>query len=460
MAIGQELADYALAFSFENLSDREVHAAKRVLIDMLACAIGAYQSDSSKIVRAVVEEQGGVPESTVIGSGTRVPCANAALANGAMVRYLDYNDTYFKSAGKLRLGIHPNELIPAALAVGERGHSSGKEVITAIVLAYDLAAKFVDASSARPLESIGWHYSTIAGFIVSLYTGKLLGLSREQLAHAVGIAGVHSATLGIIDAAGEAYNMTKNIGLPHVAHGGITAALLAQKGFTGPARVIEGNKGFVHTIMSGRYDLDILTAGKRPSAILETDQKKLAAEHTTQGALNAVLQLVKEYDLRPEQIDRVKLETTTRTAEHTGDVAKRYPDNKETADHSLYYLTAIAIIDRAVGPGQYTTDRLTSPRVRSLIDKVMVEANPDLDDFIFAGIAYISTTDGRELQCRVEYPKGNSRNPMSDEELIEKFQEVALQLMNKERAKQITDSVFRLDKLSDIGSLMTTLSFV
>jgi 2-methylcitrate dehydratase len=459
MTVALELAQFARGFSYEDLSDPEVHAAKRVLIDMIACAIGAHESDSGRIVRRVMEEQGGSQESTLIGSRMRVPCANATLANGTMTRYLDYNDTYFRANGQLRFGIHSNELIPAVLAVGERQHASGKEIITAIALAYDLAARFIDASFAQNLHLRGWHYSSIAGFVVALYAGKLLGLNTEQLANAVGIAGVHGLTLDIIDAQGEPYNMTKNIGLPYVAQAGVMAALLAEKGFTGPVRTIEGNKGFVQTVMGGVYDLEVLTAARNQPALLEVHQKNLAAEHTTQGALNAVLKLVKDHDLQPKDIRRVRIEATTRTANHTGDFIKRYPVDKETADHSLYYLAAIAITDREVGPGQYTSDRYINPAVLRLIDKITVEANPELDGFIFAGIAHIFTEDGRELTCRVDYPKGNSRNPMTDEELVKKFQGTASQFMDKGQMDRTVDSVFKLNELSDIGALMAHLSF-
>ena len=206
-----------------------------------------------------------------------------------MVRYLDYNDTYFRSAGKLRLGIHPNELIPSVLAVGEREGASGKEVIAAIALAYDLAERFVDASVGNPLKASDGITPSWPATSSALCAGRLLGLDDAQLVHALGIAGVHSATLGIIDAAGETYNMTKNVGLPWVAHTGITAALLAQKGFTGPARIIEGNKGLVKTLMLGRYDLETLFAPRGRHVLLEMDQKNLVAEHTTQGALNGIL---------------------------------------------------------------------------------------------------------------------------------------------------------------------------
>ncbi len=150
---------------------------------------------------------------------------------------------------------------------------------------------------------------------------------------------------------------------------------------------------------------------------------------------------------------------TDRLSYHTGDYVKRYPVDKETADHSLYYLVAIAVTDRAVGPAQYTPDRYASPVVRALIDKVSIAANTDLDDLVFAGIAHISTQDGRELVRRVDYPKGNSRNPMNDKDLVEKFRGTAVPVVGEEAAARIVDRVFELETLSDVGTLMSELRF-
>ncbi len=262
MTLSEELAKYTCKLSFIDLSNAEVHAMKRSILDTLACALGGYQGSSSRIIRSLVAELGGPEESTVIGSGNKVLCANAALANGAMVRYPDYSDTYHNLKKLLtnepRTGWHPSELIPAALAVGERQHSNGKELITAVAIGYNVVGSFADSITCMPLANRGWHMATLAGFVVPLYVGKLLGLSQEQMVNAIGIAGTFSPTLGIIDATGEEYNMTKNIGIPHVAQNSIIAALLAQKGFTGSNRVIEGNRGFIQSIVAGDFDTTVL----------------------------------------------------------------------------------------------------------------------------------------------------------------------------------------------------------
>jgi len=283
-------------------------------------------------------ELGGPEEATVIGSGIKVPCANASLANGAMVRYLDYNDTYRKTAKNFFTGWHPSELIPAALAVGERQHATGKELITAVALGYEMIGRFVDAITVRPLSKRGWHMATLAGFVVPLFVGKLLGLDHKQMANAVGIAGTNSPTLGSTNAPGEESNMTRNIGIPLVAQGSIEAALLAQHGFTGPDRVIEGNRGLVESILAGDFDTPTLLKKREEPTASCTITKYFPAETCAQGAITAIVKLVHDHSIRPEQVRMVRIQVDTRGAEHIGDPAKRYPQNKETADHSLYYL--------------------------------------------------------------------------------------------------------------------------
>jgi 2-methylcitrate dehydratase len=459
VSITSELAQYVSESSIQDLSDDEAHAAEKATLDAVACAIGGYEAPSSEFVRSVVEELGGREESTVIGTGIKVPCTNAALANGAMLRYLDYNDTYGITRGTHITALHISELIPAILAVGERQHSSGEEVITAIALAYELGGRFVDASGDIPANVRGWHSATLAGFIVPLCVGKLLGLTQEQIVNAVGIAGTHSATLSIIDAPGEVYTMAKNLAIPRTAQNGILATLLAKKGITGPNRIIEGNCGLVQSIMSGDYNPWVLTKRKDPPTLLQTQMKPFCAELTTQGVLSAVIQLVNAENISPEQVTEVKLEVSTRCAKHTGDPIKQHPLTKETADHSIYYLVAMAIRDRAVGPDQYTMENLKNPEVHSLIDRIIVEPNATLNEFYSAGIAHIYTRDKRELSCRIDYPRGHYLNPMTEEELAEKFRGVALRHLDEQRVQQIIETIYALQKLNDISELMQMLAF-
>lgn len=303
------------------------------------------------------------------------------------------------------------------------------------------------------MEKKGWNGDTRGAYIMPLVVGKLLALNESQMENAVGISGSCHAVLGILDTPAEEYTMTKNIRFPTMAYSGIWAAMLAKQGFTGPTSIIEGHDGFVQAVMNGQYDLGKLTNLKGKFAIRETCIKSIVADFSTHGHLTATLTLASEHDIKPEEVAEIRLTTSKRCAEHTGDPVKKYPKNKETADHSSYYLTAIAIMDRQIGPDQFTPEKYQDPRVLALIDKVVLKGDPDLDKARPAGISEIITKGGKKYQTRINYPKGHARNPMTDEEIIQKFKSMASKYMSEKQMKQIIDTVFDLDKVDDVTKL-------
>jgi 2-methylcitrate dehydratase len=459
MTVARKLANYARGLTFEDLPSEVVQQTKRLLIDALGCCIGAFEADASKIVHSLVEDLGGPAESTVIGSGLRTNCLNATLVNGLMVRYLDYNDLYVVPAGKWYVGVHPSDSIPGILAVGERMNSSGKDVITAIVLSYELSARFCHGATNPPLSKLGWNADTRGVYTMPLVAGKLLGLAEEQLANAVGISGCHGMILGILDTAAEEYSMTKNIRYPLTAHGGILAALLAKRGFTGPTTVIEGADGFNETVMKGSFEFEKFTDLDGPFYIMDTGFKALCAVGAVQGHLNATVELVNKHAIKPEDVDRVRVIAGTRPIEHTGDPAKKYPTNKETADHSSYYLTAIAIVDRIVGPEQYQPWKYKDSRVLELIDKITLEIDPEMDKLPRSGMSEITTKDGKRHALRIDYPKGDPKNSMSDKELEDKFKSMASKFMSAEQMERVIETIYQLEGLDNVGNLMKQLIF-
>jgi len=264
---------------------------------------------------------------------------------------------------------------------------------------------------------------------------------------------------GILDTPAEEYTMTKNIRFPMMSYAGIFAAMLAQKDFTGPTGMIEGHDGFVEVIMDGDYDLDKLLRFKGKFAIRETCIKSIIADFSSHGHLTATLTLAREHDIKPEDVIEVRITTSKRCAEHTGDPVKKYPKNKETADHSSYYLTAIAIIDREIGPDQFTPEKYNDPKVRELIDKVVLQGDPKLDKFRPAGISEIITKQGKKYSLRVDYPRGHARNPMTGEEVVDKFKSMASNHMSEYHMDQVIHTVFALDKLDHIGKLNRLMAF-
>jgi 2-methylcitrate dehydratase len=458
--MARELARYATELTFQDLSEDVVHQTKRVVVDTLGCAIGGYESEANRAIQELIKELRHPEESTVFGSGLKTSCLNAAFANGAMVRYLDYNDTAFIIQGETyRTGYHPSEVIPAILALAERQHLSGSDVITAIVMGYDLSLSFLEGVVGPGMEKRGWNGDTRGAYIMPLIAGKILGLNETQMENAVGISGSCHAVLGILDTPAEEYTMTKNIRFPTMAYSGIWAAMLAQKGFTGPTTIIEGHDGFIEAIMKGDYDLTQMVPAKGKFAIRETCIKSIIADFSSHGHLTATLTLVNEHDIKPEDVAEVRITTSKRCAEHTGDLVKKYPKNKETADHSSYYLTAIAIIDRQIGPDQFSPEKFQDPKVRELIDKVILQGDPNLDKARPAGISEIITKQGQKYRCRVDYPRGHARNPMTDEEIVEKFKSMASKHMGEEQMSQIIGTILKLDRLDDIGKLNSLMVF-
>ena len=459
MTIARNLADYAVGFDYKDLPQEVVHVAKRVLLDTLGCAIGGYDSDASQIVQSLLKELGTSSESTIIGSGMKTNCLNATLANGIMVRYLDYMDQISIPVGNWYVYAHPSEVIPGILALAERQHSSGAEVLTANILGYELSARFCAATTIVPIAKKGWTPDTLGVYVMPVLAGKILGLNTDQIENAVGISGCHGMVLGILDSAKEEYSMTKNMRFPSTAREGILAALLAQKGFTGPTRVIEGEYGFIDSVMDGDFNVEKLTDFSSGFRILDTESKAWPACGTIQGHLNATLNLVKEHDIKPEDVAQVRISAGTRSVQHTGDPIKRYPKNKETADHSAYYVTAVAIKEQTLGPDQYSPQKYNDPVIKELIGKINLEIDTNLDHFGRAGITEITTKQGATYRCRVDYPKGHPNNPMTGDEISDKFHTLASKFMDEEQIKQIIDTIYSLEELDDISRLMDLLAF-
>jgi len=464
MSVARQLVDLSFDPAFREPPREVLHEAKRALVDMFGCAIGGYSGTASRIMREFAQDLGGAKDSTIIGSGEKTSCLNAALANGVMVRYLDFNDTYLIPVGKEVLGNHPGELIPAVLALGEQRETRGIDVLRTIVMGFELSARFNDAcanaSASNPtIETKGWNTDSRGAFLMPIIAGHLLGLDRDQMEHAVGIGGSTNMILGVLDATGEDYSMTKNLRFPRTAYGGIMAAMQAKRGLTGPKRVIEGNKGFVSSVMRGDMNLDLLLAPVTKFHIRDTIYKAVAADASTHGHVNATIALAKEHDIQADEVEKIIVKAGTRCVEHTGDPVKKYPQNKESADHSSYFLTAISIIDRRVGPNQYTPEKWNSSAVRELIGKITFEADPELDRFGRAGITEIHTKDGKVHSRRVDYPIGDPKNPMSDRDLEEKFSDMAQPFMTQDRRSELLERVYSLEAAASVHGLMQASRF-
>ncbi len=444
----ETIARWSCDLSYRDLTPESIEAAKRFLYDSLGCALGGYQTHDVKIFLDHEREMGGSGPCTVIGAGDRLSPVAAAMLNALMIRAMDYNDIYWKQDPS-----HPSDLISAPMALAERGRLSGKELILGIVLAYEVAMRLCHVA-VPGIRERGWHHATLMGYAAPIAAGRMIGLTWEQMQHAIGIASCRCFTLGC--AVAGTLTMMKNTVSPMATRAGVEAALLAQRGYTGPEGVIEGKEGMVHCLGKA-WDPSWLT--ERPGErfmIADCGMKSYPVEALMHSSLSATLHLLEEHRLQAEKVSEVRIESIARAADILSDPAKYDPQSKESADHSLPYAIAAALAEGRVTPLEFTEEKLWDQRLRAQMAKVKVVANEEFEKAFPArqcARVTITTTDGKAFTHQVDVPKGDPRDPMSDDELQVKFDALAEPIMSDARRTELRDTVFALDKLDDVTEL-------
>ncbi|MBN1213094.1 MAG: MmgE/PrpD family protein [candidate division Zixibacteria bacterium] len=441
-SVSHQIAEYAVGLKYKDLPDGVVNEVKRFLYDSVGCAFGGYRTRDVNILRDIYKEMAGKGEATIIGFGDKIPAVNAALVNSLMVRALDFNDIYWKEDPS-----HPSDLIPAALAVGELVDASMKDVITAIVLAYEFEMRLCEFAVPGVRER-KWHHATLTQFVSPIVAGKLLDLSVEQMVNAIGINGAHNHTIGC-PTAGK-LTMMKNTVDPMAVQSGVFAALMAQKGFSGTEAVFEGKEGFMD-VFGPEWDLEKLTGGLGSSfKILECSMKAFPTEALTHTHITTTLKVVKENDISYDKIDQVTVTTIARACDILFDPHKYQPESRETADHSLPYCIAAALVDHQVTTNSFSDEKLKDPRIWEVINKIKGKASKEFEAMFPAkqpSKVEVKTTDGKKFEAYLEYPKGDPREPMSEEDLQAKFNALSDGLLSKERQNKIKKLVFACEKM-------------
>ncbi|MBK9118088.1 MAG: MmgE/PrpD family protein [Phycisphaerales bacterium] len=447
--ISGKLAQWATAVRFEDLTPEAIAAAKRFLIDTLACALGGAQVHDCTLFlehyRAL--EQSG--PCTIIGHGDRMNVVATSMLNALMVRSQDYNDIYWQQDPS-----HPSDLASAPLAIAEWHKLSGRDLLVGLVLGWDVTMRLCHVA-VPGIRERGWHHATLMAFATPVVAGRMLGLTAEQMQHAIGIAACHRFTLGC--AVAGKLTMMKNTVSPLSTRDGVEAALLAQRGYTGPEGVFEGKEGMSHCL-GAAWDWSWITErlGDR-WMIGACGMKSFPVEALMHSPLSATLHLMETHDLRAEQVAEVLVESIARAADILSDPAKYDPQSKESADHSLPYCLAAALAERRVTPREFREEKLWDARLRAQMKKVRVVANADFERAFPAkqcARVTITTVDGRKLTHQLDVPKGDPRDPMTDRELVDKFDALAEPLLSADRRKRLRATVYELESLSTVGELL------
>ena len=446
------MSRWAAGLTYPQLSQEAVYQAKRFLLDSVGCALGGYQQHDVKIALAVLDEIAGDGPATVIGTGKRIDPVSASLANGLMIRCMDYNDIYWKQDPS-----HPSDIFPAALAGCERAKSDGKELIVGLVLGHEFEMRFCEAAFPGIRER-GWHHATLTAFVSPIVAGRAMHLGWEQIQHAIGISASRHATLGAVTAG--KLTMMKNTVDPMATQSGVLAALMAEKGYTGPEHVVDGKEGLTHCF-GPAWKLNLLTDGLGESwRITQCGMKAFPTEALTHTPISAVLDIVKSNDLKPEQVEKVQIRSLARAADILSDPSKYDPQSKETADHSLPYVIAAAIAERQVTPVQFEMKKIMDPTIRAQLKKVEVVADPEIEKVFPAlqrVIVNLTATDGRTFTKQLDYPKGDPRNPLSDAEVEEKFAALADGVLSEGAQKKLKDAIWNLEKIGSVSKLMALM---
>jgi len=447
-----KMARWAAALDYKHLSQDAIYQAKRFLLDSVGCALGGYKQHDVKIALEVFDEIAGRGSSTVIGTGKRIDPVSASLANALMIRCMDYNDIYWKQDPS-----HPSDIFPAALACCERAKSDSKELIVGLVLGHEFEMRFCEAAFPGIRER-GWHHATLTAFVSPIVAGRALHLGWEQIQHAIGISASRHATLGAVTAG--KLTMMKNTVDPMATQSGVLAALMAEKGYTGPEHVVDGKEGLTHCF-GPEWKLNILTDGLGESwRITQCGMKAFPTEALTHTPISAVLDLVKSNDLKQEQVTKIQIRSLARAADILSDPSKYDPRTKETADHSLPYVIAAALAERQVTPVQFMMEKIMDPVIRAQLKKVEVVADPEIEKVFPAlqrVIVNITTTDGSSYSKQLDYPKGDPRNPLTDAEIEEKFAALAEGVLSVKAQKKLKDAIWNLEKVGLVSKLMALM---
>jgi 2-methylcitrate dehydratase len=448
MTHAERLAEFVARAAYEDLSDAAVRELKIRVLDSLGCAVGALGGEPVRLVREQIEEFGGNPLVTLIGGGKTAP-HHAALYNGALVRYLDYNDSYLAKGETC----HPSDNLGAVLAASEYAGGNGQDLLAALTVAYAVQCRL---SEVAPVRYKGFDHATQGAYAAAAGAAKALGLDACKTMNAVAISGTANNALRVTRT-GSLSNW-KGLAYPITAFAATHAAFLAARGITGPREVFEGNKGFMEAI-AGRFELD--WRQEDLEVVTRTIVKKYNAEVHSQSALEGILELREEHGIRPEEVEEVELETFDVAYDIIGggeEGEKKTVRTKEEADHSLPYLLAVALLDGEIYPAQYASERIAREDVQKLLQRVEVRPADDLSERFPREMPCRLRVLTKSGECEVEKRdyEGFSTRPISWERATEKFERLAAPYADEKLRNSIAYAVRHVEDV-EVGELAELL---
>ena len=446
-ATAEKFSAYAADLSYADLTPTAIHSTKRCIVDSIGCAFGAFDADPVKAVRALASQITATRPATLIGTRIKSSPEQAGFVNAAMIRYLDFSDDYFGQS--MQAGPHPSDNIGSILAASESVGANGKALILGTVIAYEACAQLVDHITLAPH---GWDYPVMHAVATSLGAGKVMGLTRQQLHHALSLAVVPNICLR--ETRKGELSVWKGLAGPNSSRAGFLAAQLAQAGITGPDAPFEGAAGFMKQL-NVPFKLGKLGGSGTAFKVEGICLKYLPVVYSIQLPVLTAIEL--RTKVKIEDIEAIVVYADAHVARNDIFSAERWdPKTRETADHSGPYLIGAALVDGEITEATMTPQRYRDPAILALIRKIRVEEDK----------AYTAARPAT-LNCRIEAtlrsgkvvtvhqinPKGHPANPLTDEEIEEKFLKQAQGLLTTKQSRTLLDSLWSLDKLDNVSSL-------
>lgn len=443
-----KIVDFALRVRFGDLPPAAIRAARMRLIDSVGVAFAAYDSPPACIARRLAQPTSGDLAARIWGSQLRTTLEAAAFANGVMVRYLDLNDAW-----RTKDAHHPSDYLPGILAVAECRHASGEEFIAALAVAYEIVCRFTDVV---PLNDAGWDQPVTGAMATAMACGRLLGLSREAMGHALALAVVPNLCT-YQTRAGE-LSMWKGCAGPNGSRNGVFAALLASEGMTGPCEAFDGVFGFWNqTLRGAKHDVPLGSCYEDGRwGIVQTNIKTHPVRDSCQLPIDTALELRQQ--LNPADIASLRIETYRSAWEGAvKDKELWAPKTRETADHSMLFAVACALLDGGVTPASFERGRFTDADILGLIGKTTVDV---VDEFsratpgrrncrITATMRSAGTAVAHRVLTLADIERG-----MSDDELERKFAACTKGRFEGEPARAFLDAAASLDRMPDVGRVV------
>ena len=453
----ERLAAYAAGLEYQDLPGDVVHQVKRLVIDSMGCGLAAGAAAPVRAARDLAREVHGASPATVLGTTETTTPDMAAFVNGTMVRYLDFNDSY---NGKDIA--HPSDNIAAAMAAAEAHGSSGRDLIAAIALAYEVQAAWADSFH---LASGGvWDQAAYAAISAPLGAGSVIGLTEEQLAEALRISVVSSMTLG--EARRGTISHWKAAAVPNAGRNGVFAAMLARRGMTGPPEVFSGSHGFLAGVTGSLVELAPLAhehGNDRAFRLMESRFKRFPAGFVSQTAIEGAIEAREVLGIADaNDVEHVHIRTFESGKRiMAGDPTRWRPETRETADHSIPFVVACALRFGTLEPAHFEDDVLRDPALLDLMQRIEVVQDPECDAAwpeAILNILTVRTSDGREHTASVPYYTGHFKKPMSDADVEDKFRRLTAGLLDESRQRAALDGLWRLDEETDLRRLMASMA--